>query len=70
MTRAIALLMLTGLFATWFVGAALADQTSNANGNVVHTRLAPVVMHRAFPPYTGVHVYSKGGGNNGGRRGR
>jgi len=29
-------------------------------GNVVHTRMAPVVMHRALPPFTGVHVYSRG----------
>jgi hypothetical protein len=25
--------------------------------HVVHTRRAPVVMHRAVPPYKGVHVY-------------
>lgn len=33
-------------------------------GNVVHTRMAPVVMHRTLPPYTGIHVYQ------GGSRGR
>ena len=26
-------------------------------GNVVHTRRAPVIMHRLVPPYAGVHVY-------------
>ncbi len=26
-------------------------------GQVVHTRLAPVVAHRVLPPYRGVHVY-------------
>ena len=25
--------------------------------NVVHTRRAPVIMHRLVPPYAGVHVY-------------
>ncbi len=29
-------------------------------GNVVHTRMAPVAMHRMFPPFTGIHVYSRG----------
>lgn len=38
-----------------------------SGGNVVHTRLVPVVMHRVFPPYWGVHQYQRGGGM---RRGR
>jgi hypothetical protein len=38
-----------------------------SGGNVVHTRLAPVVMHRVFPPYWGVHRYQRAGGM---RRGR
>lgn len=25
---------------------------------VVHTRVAPVLMHRALPPFKGQHVYS------------
>ena len=28
-----------------------------AGGHVVHSRLAPVVLHRAVPPFKGVHVY-------------
>ncbi len=24
---------------------------------VIHTRLAPVVVHRVLPPYKGIHVY-------------
>lgn len=35
--------------------------TTEKNGRdvVAHTRLAPVVVHKAFPPYgLGVHVYS------------
>jgi hypothetical protein len=35
----------------------------NSGNQVVHTRLAPVVVHKAFPPYgLGVHVYA--GRNN------
>jgi hypothetical protein len=26
---------------------------------VAHTRIAPVVVHRAFPPYAGQHVYRR-----------
>jgi hypothetical protein len=29
----------------------------NVGGHVVHTRRAPVVLHRAVPPFKGVHVY-------------
>jgi hypothetical protein len=29
----------------------------NGGEHVVHTRRAPVIMHRAVPPYKGVHVY-------------
>ena len=30
-----------------------------SGGHVVHTRLAPVVVHRIFPPYhLGIHVYA------------
>lgn len=42
---------------------ATAEQYRSGN-QVVHTRLAPVVVHRVFPPYTGIHIY------NGGRRAR
>jgi hypothetical protein len=24
---------------------------------VVHTRILPVVIHRVFPPYTGIHIH-------------
>jgi hypothetical protein len=33
-----------------------ADQTVS-NGQVIHTRLAPVVAHKVVPPFRGVHVY-------------
>ena len=29
----------------------------SGRGSVAHTRLAPVVVHRAFPPFKGQHVY-------------
>lgn len=36
--------------------AAFARQRSEG-GHVVHSRRAPVVLHRAVPPFKGVHVY-------------
>ena len=33
-----------------------AEQYVRGN-QVVHTRVAPVIMHRVLPPYRGVHVY-------------
>lgn len=24
---------------------------------IVHTRIVPVLIHRVFPPYTGVHIH-------------
>jgi len=36
---------------------ATAEQFVTPDGHVVHTRLAPVVVHKVFPPYRGVHVY-------------
>jgi hypothetical protein len=44
-----------------FAGAASAQQhpIQTANGEkIAHTRLAPVVVHRIFPPYgMRIHVY-------------
>lgn len=39
--------------------AAVQHETVAPDGTpqVVHTRLAPVVMHRTFPPFKGQHVY-------------
>lgn len=48
-----------------FVGAvalpafARGSKTYTANGQVVHSRRAGVIMHKAVPPYAGVHVYEK-----------
>jgi hypothetical protein len=39
---------------------ASAEQYQRADGRVVHTRLAPVVMHRVSPPFRGRHVYARG----------
>ena len=41
--------------------AAQARQYAVRSGNrelVAHTRLAPVIMHRALPPFKGQHVYA------------
>ena len=41
--------------------AARADRRGNSRaaleGHVVHSRRAPVMLHRAVPPFKGVHVY-------------
>ena len=34
-----------------------AEQYASNNGQVVHTRLAPVVAHKVVPPFRGVHTY-------------
>lgn len=36
-----------------------AKQYRTADGKVAHTRMAPVVVHRAFPPFRGQHVYRR-----------
>ena len=41
--------------------ATFAEQYAN-RGQVVHTRLAPVVAHKMVPPFRGVHVYQGRGG--------
>jgi hypothetical protein len=33
------------------------EVTSGGRELIAHTRLAPVVVHRAFPPFKGQHVY-------------
>ena len=38
---------------------AQAEQYIAGNGKVVHNRLAPVLLHRAVPPFRGQHVYSR-----------
>ncbi len=43
-------------FFAMFPGITAADQYVRGS-HVVHTRLAPVVVHRVLPPYRGVHVY-------------
>jgi hypothetical protein len=39
-----------------------AEQYVSNNGQVVHTRLAPVVAHKMVPPFRGVHTYQGRGG--------
>jgi hypothetical protein len=50
------------LIATIVVFASVAPafargRTTTPQGNVVHSRRAPVIMHRAVPGGGGVHVY-------------
>jgi hypothetical protein len=44
------------LFAT-VTPAFARGKTATPHGNVVHSRRAPVIMHRAVPGGGGVHVY-------------
>jgi hypothetical protein len=49
--------VLTALMILTMIPAiAPAEQYVRGN-NVVHRRVAPVVMHRVLPPFRGVHVY-------------
>ena len=34
-----------------------ADVGPDGKDHVYHTRAAPVVVHKVFPPYTGIHKY-------------
>ncbi len=38
---------------------AAAKQYRTADGKVAHTRAAPVIVHRALPPFKGQHVYRR-----------
>jgi hypothetical protein len=39
---------------------AYARKTADNSGHIVHNRRAGVIMHRAVPPFHGVHVYEGG----------
>jgi hypothetical protein len=45
------------LFLALLPVAASAEQYVAPSGQVVHTRVGPVVVHRVLPPFRGVHVY-------------
>jgi hypothetical protein len=52
--------VIAALLPLWIVATAQASQhvVYGASGEkIVHTRLAPVLIHRAVPPYAGKHVY-------------
>jgi hypothetical protein len=38
---------------------AQAKQYRLPDGRIAHTRAAPVVIHRVFPPFKGQHVYRR-----------
>lgn len=50
-------LLIVALIVVSSAGAALARGRTVSGGNVVHSRRAPVAVHRALPPFSGVHVY-------------
>ncbi len=50
---AMALVALAVPSAAWARGT----KTMAENGQIVHSRRAGVIMHRAVPPFRGVHVY-------------
>jgi hypothetical protein len=52
----LALLLATGMFA-FGATAVRAEKQPDGKGHVVHTRLAPVLLHKAVPPFKGIHVY-------------
>jgi hypothetical protein len=47
------------LSAPFGIASVEAQQQHNAQGQVVHNRLAPVLLHRAVPPFRGQHVYNR-----------
>lgn len=50
---------LTVLLVIAFALPAFAAKHATPDGHVVHSRRAPVAMHRMSPPYRGNHVYEK-----------
>jgi len=52
-------LLILALIVTAAASSAGARDRSYSGGNVVHSRRAPVVMHRAIPGGGGVHVYGR-----------
>jgi hypothetical protein len=57
MKRFLSLLLVMLTIAVVLSASAEARQYATPNGQVVHTRRAPVVMHRLVPPFRGVHQY-------------
>jgi hypothetical protein len=55
-TLLILALFVAGVATTENIAAARGRSVA-PNGQVVHSRRAPVVLHRAVPPFHGVHVY-------------
>jgi hypothetical protein len=51
------LIVAVALVASLVAGTAAQAQQTVQGGRVVHSRVAPVVMHRVLPPFGGVHVY-------------
>jgi hypothetical protein len=52
--------LILGLIVAASATSAFSRGRSYSGGNVVHSRRAPVIMHRAIPGGGGVHVYGSG----------
>ena len=61
--KVVALLLIAAV--TILLPASVEAAQTYSNGQVVHSNPIPVILHRAVPPYRGVHVYQ---GRAGGRR--
>lgn len=61
MKNVVSVIVLAAMFSTAPLAtrSAEAKQYRTAEGKVAHTRLAPVVVHRVFPPFKGQHVYRR-----------
>ena len=55
----IAMLSLLVVSALVLPAFARGGKSYTVGGQVVHSRRAGVIMHKAVPPFTGVHVYEK-----------
>lgn len=36
-----------------------AEKHSDGQGHIVHDKALPVILHKAVPPFKGVHLYRK-----------
>lgn len=55
-TVLITTLLVLGL--PWIASARQYRVNTSGRGQVAHTRVAPVMVHRALPPFKGEHVYA------------
>lgn len=61
MSKLLIAFFVTGVFFTISTSAEAAQRTvvgPDGKTRVVHDELGPVLMHRVFPPYKGIHIHS------------